>query len=294
MDYFKVCFVILNYCTSYETKICVQSIKKYINKESCEIIIVDNNSLDKSGELLMECYKDEDNIHIIINKENLGFAKGNNVGFGYAKEKLKSDFIILLNSDTYLIDDRFYHEVINGYKKHDYGVMGPKVFTPLKNTGKCNPQRLTMITKKEVQVSILETRLKLILNYLRLDNIYVTIRKKIKDSIKKEKGSDYEINEAYNKLMWNIQLHGCCLVFSPNYIKKFNGLDSRTFLYMEEELLQIRINKAGLKMLYNPNLHIYHTEEVSSIKTAGSQVKRRRIKYKRWLKSASIVREELK
>lgn len=294
MAYFKVSFVILNYCTSYETKVCVQSIEKYINKENYEIIIVDNNSSDNSGKLLKDYYKDEDSIHIIINKQNLGFANGNNVGFRYAKEKLKSDFIVLLNSDTYLIDDRFYYEVINSYKKYNYGVMGPKVFTPLKNSGKCNPQRLTIITKKEVRIGILETRLKLILNYLRLDNLYLTIRKKIKELTKEEKGDNDELNESYNKIMCNIQLHGCCLVFSSNYIKKFNGLDSRTFLYMEEELLQIRTNKAGLKMLYNPNLHIYHTEEVSSAKIFVSQVKRRRIKYKRWLKSASIVREELK
>ena len=40
-----------------------------------------------------------DKIHFIESGENLGFAKGNNIGFHYAKYELHSDIIILANND---------------------------------------------------------------------------------------------------------------------------------------------------------------------------------------------------
>ena len=65
-------------------------------------MIVDNGSSNNSGKLIDSKYKDMSNIHVILLKDNLGFAKGNNIGFQYAKKELNCDFICMLNNDTIL------------------------------------------------------------------------------------------------------------------------------------------------------------------------------------------------
>lgn len=52
------------------------------------IIIVDNCSPNGSGKQLEKMYSKCINITVIINEENQGFAKGNNLGYQYIKENI--------------------------------------------------------------------------------------------------------------------------------------------------------------------------------------------------------------
>jgi hypothetical protein len=60
---------------------------------SCEVIVVDNASSDGSIEMLK---KEFPKAKLVENKENFGFAKGNNTGL----TKAKGRYILFLNSDT--------------------------------------------------------------------------------------------------------------------------------------------------------------------------------------------------
>lgn len=68
-----------------------QSFKNYL------LIIVDNNSKDNTVALISE-YTDR-RIHLIQNNENLGVARGNNIGSEFAISEL-CDHVMLLNNDT--------------------------------------------------------------------------------------------------------------------------------------------------------------------------------------------------
>lgn len=50
------------------------------------IVIVDNASANGTGRELQQLYQGAENIYVILNPENLGFARGNNVGFEFAKK----------------------------------------------------------------------------------------------------------------------------------------------------------------------------------------------------------------
>ena len=63
-----------------------------------EVIVVDNASTDQSSEMVQ---KEFPKVVLIKNKKNLGFAAGNNVGI----KKAKGEYILLLNSDTKLVED---------------------------------------------------------------------------------------------------------------------------------------------------------------------------------------------
>ena len=96
----KIVFVILHYLAIDETYKSVDSIEKKIDTDMYKIVIVDNASPDKSGALLKEHYKNDDHVEVLLNQENLGFARGNNVGFRYAEKTWNPSYIVLMNNEV--------------------------------------------------------------------------------------------------------------------------------------------------------------------------------------------------
>lgn len=90
--------VILSFNTKEVLKNCLQSIKVHKTKLHLQVIVVDNNSQDGSDKMVKEKFK---NFELIKNTQNLGFAKGNNS----AKETVKANTVLFLNSDTLLHKD---------------------------------------------------------------------------------------------------------------------------------------------------------------------------------------------
>lgn len=252
--------VILHYNTIKDTEKCISSILNIANKSNnyeVKIIIVDNNSKNNTGKILKEEYENKENIYCIINSENLGFSAGNNIGFKYAKHNLKSDFIVLFNNDTYIINDNFFDEIIESYEKKQWAVMGPKI--QLKD-GTYNPINLREITPKRVEDDILYYKKMIKFYHMHFYNIYAFARNIKNRIVKNIKPSD--VNKEY----YNILLHGCCWIFSNKYIQLFDGLDEKTFMYAEEELLLLKLKKNKLINYYNPKILIGHSE-YSSTKT---------------------------
>ncbi len=91
-----VSIIVLNWNGKDFIKKCLESIKKFTSPELYEVIVVDNGSKDGSVEMLQQMKK-QDFLHkLILNRENLGFSKGNNQGFEIAE----GEFFFMLNNDT--------------------------------------------------------------------------------------------------------------------------------------------------------------------------------------------------
>lgn len=274
----KVYFVILHYQTINETIECVESIIKNVEYDNKHIIVVDNNSPNKSGIYLKDYFNNNKNIKIIINNENLGFAKGNNVGYKYAKDN-GAQYIIQVNSDTIFLDKYFINNLIEIYKEKKYAVLGPKIVA-LANGELQNPLKNGVKTLSEIEKKIYILKLKLILSYLRLDQITQSILKG-KNKFEQYYDKEYiDINEKVDFL-----LHGCCFIFSPQYINKFDGMFNGTFMYYEEHILYYLCIKKNLKMLYTNNIKIYHKRNASTKEVYTKAVNRRRFVYKESIKS---------
>jgi len=117
--YKKVSIIVVTYNNIELTQMCIDSILQKTAYPNYEIIIVDNNSNDNTQEYLKELVKKYDNIKIILNDENTGFAKGNNIGI----KKAEGEFIILLNNDTVVT-----RGWVTGLIKHlsdEIGMVGP-------------------------------------------------------------------------------------------------------------------------------------------------------------------------
>lgn len=77
---------------------CLHSIYDQTKKITFEVIVVDNNSNDESQEMVKNTFKQ---VRLICNTENKGFAVANNQAIQYATGK----YVLLLNSDTVILDD---------------------------------------------------------------------------------------------------------------------------------------------------------------------------------------------
>lgn len=94
---YDLAVIIVNYNTEQLTKDCLDSVFVADKpKDGLQVIVVDNGSKDGSVVMLKKYAKKKPNLIIVESSENLGFAKGNNVGVDAADAK----HILFLNSDT--------------------------------------------------------------------------------------------------------------------------------------------------------------------------------------------------
>jgi GT2 family glycosyltransferase len=91
--------VILNRNRLSDLRQCLDSIAAN-TPERHEIIVIDNGSTDGSREYLHVITGERENLRVVVNAENIGFAAGNNQGIALAG----GDGIVILNNDTAVTD----------------------------------------------------------------------------------------------------------------------------------------------------------------------------------------------
>ncbi|OME17341.1 hypothetical protein, partial [Paenibacillus odorifer] len=170
--------------------------------------------------------------------------------------------------------------------------LGPDIISTIdnKHQNPYEPFRKSNMNEKSVKNLILKYNIFILLNYLYLDQILKSLFK----IVSKKKPSSYNNEENYKYLQSGIRLHGSCLIFSPDYIKKYKGLYDKTFLYMEEDILFYIAWKERLKVLYSPNIEILHKEDSSTNALFNNKIKKRRFIYKNIRISAKELLKILK
>lgn len=112
----KTSMVILTYNNLEYTKQCIDSIRKYTEYGTYEIIVVDNASLDGTVEWL----KEQEDIKKVFNNENQGFPKGCNQGI----EISTGENILLLNNDVIVTVNWLSNMIKCLYSSEDIGAVG--------------------------------------------------------------------------------------------------------------------------------------------------------------------------
>ncbi len=256
MQHINISFIILHYLVSDQTKKCIDSIKKNIDTDNYLIVIVDNFSNNGSIEEIEKYVKDDEKITILKNKQNLGFANGNNAGIKYINQNYNCDFICVLNNDVYLKSTNIYSEIKDEYVASSFAVAGPKIFTKDGKTSS-NPKGTNIFTYKSVKHRQIEINVYYFLYKIHLDRVVQLLEKR------KMPKSTTEKKENNNKI-YKVQLHGCFYIFSKKYFEYFDGFDSRTFLYMEEEILFQHLLNKNLVSVYLPQIEVFHEEDAST------------------------------
>lgn len=115
-----ISIVLLCYNNWDLTEQCINSIFENVEYKNYELIIVNNNSSDNTKEKLKK-YKKSNKVKVINNKENYGFAKGMNIGALYSS----GDYLVLLNNDTYCMNEWLYPLIKPYLKDNNAGIISP-------------------------------------------------------------------------------------------------------------------------------------------------------------------------
>lgn len=254
----KFAFVILHFNAVGDTIECIDSIFANMAGTDFDIIVVDNASPDGSGAVLAEKYADERRVKVILNAENSGFSRGNNIGFVYAKKHLAPDFIVMLNNDTLLLQPDFAGLVEKEYARSGFALMGPLVETPGADFGS-NPTAMKDRPAAHYLLHIIKVCHNQMMTFLGLESVYQRLKAKLRP-----RSAARLQTEGCREVKENVELHGCFWIFGRPYIDRFDGIEASTFLYGEEPMLFHRLKINGLKSVYQPGIHVYHKEDRST------------------------------
>ncbi len=280
----KFAFVILNYAATEETIACVNAINRLSYKEKY-IIVVDNYSEDYKCffQKLRTEFNDIKNIVYIETGENLGYARGNNVGIYYARKVIDASFVCVINPDAVIVSENFIEKAISLYQEDGYAILGPRI---LQNEMDVNPLG-----------GYHESVFRCIKSWVSNNRIYWI--KRIKSygitnplkEIHKHYESPREVDNQYREnikveekiiLEKNMgkQLSGACLIMSPIFLDNFDGFCDETFLYCEEAILACVLFNLGYRMEYSSQLVVKHEGERSLVNKVGNEEKQIMMKAK--------------
>jgi len=193
-----------------------------------EIIVVDNASKDKTSDLVKEKFPQ---VKLIINKKNLGFTGGNNIGI----KESKGEFIFLLNDDTVVHPDLLKILTAELESSSKIGIVGPKIYF-MSPEGK------------------------------RFDKIWFAGGK-----IDWKRGEAYNLGKGLkdNELKNDVKkeadfITGCALMIKKEVIKKIGLLDEKFFAYYEDADWCQKTIKAGYAVVYVPFGGVWHIKSATS------------------------------
>lgn len=260
----QLAVVILHYLNTEDTKECVASFAENLDTQAYHLVVVDNASPDGSGAELEAFYAADQRVTVLRNEKNLGFSAGNNAGIEYIREHFDPEYVILSNNDIVLWEKRLYNKLSGEYTADPFAVLGPMILTA---DGRCdsNPIFDLPYTREAAQrqLRMNEKKLKRYKSPLYPLNqkawiLWRRMQKRLQRAAEPKRRFDEP--GLFLKKRDGIVLHGCFLIFSREYFQHFSGLDARTFLYAEEDILHQHMRHHGLKMRYAPQIVVYHKE----------------------------------
>lgn len=224
-----VSIIIVNYNTYQLTCNCIESIYQKCTEIDLEIILVDNASKECNPDLFLEKFPE---IILIKSEENVGFSKGNNLGVDVAV----GEYILLLNSDTILINDSISICVNYLMKNTDVAVVTTKLLF--------EDGRVQSVAQRFPNIfwNILEL--------LRFQKIFPKLGGKLLMGGFFDYQTELEIDWTW----------GAFFMFPKFLLKKIpNGkLNDDFFMYCEDMLWCWNFKKIGYKIMYIPYGEVFH------------------------------------
>ena len=214
--------ILLNYNNWKDTIDCINSLKN-CDISGSNILVIENCSIDESLEKLKTLTPD---VKIILAEKNLGFTGGNNLGIKYAVAN-QFDYAVVLNNDTIIESRDSLRILIDEMDKHQNVTLG---------TGR-------------------------IFYYPEKDKIWYDGGK-----LKNWRGLAIHYNYRKNKnditLVSNINnvnfISGCFMCIRLKDISRLGYMDENFFIYLDDVEYSARAVKKNLKLMFFPQVVIYH------------------------------------
>jgi GT2 family glycosyltransferase len=210
---------------------------------TCEVFVVDNNSVDGSVGLIKEKFPQ---IILIENKVNTGFSVANN----QAIKQSKGEYILLLNPDTVVQEDTFTKIVAFMDAHPQAGGLGVKM---LDGQGNFAPESKRGLPTPAVAFYKMFGFSKLFPKSKQFGKYHLTYL------------PENDINEID-------VISGAFMLIRKSVLDKIGLLDETFFMYGEDIDLSYRITKAGYKNYYFPETQIIHYKGESTKRSSLNYV----------------------
>jgi GT2 family glycosyltransferase len=194
------------------------SVFKNLPKDS-EVIVLDNASTDKTLEELRK----EKRVKLIESKENLGYAKGNNL----AVKEAEGEYLFFLNPDTVVLDGAIEKLLSFAEGLEGWGIISPKL---IEGNGR-------------VQLSVRKLP---------------TLWRAIKEYYLGRKGEygEYAPESAAPVVVESVV--GAAILIKDRVFKRAGRFNERYFMYFEDLDLCRKVRRLGLDVIYLPESEIVH------------------------------------
>ncbi|MBD2517417.1 glycosyltransferase family 2 protein [Nostoc sp. FACHB-973] len=239
----SVSIILVNYNGAEILPDCLNSLKKFIDIPSYEIIVVDNASSDRSVELITDKFPE---VHLLRQTENRGFGAGNNAGAKVAR----GEFLFLLNTDTVLTSNILPHLIELMQADPKVGIIGPKL---LNRDG-------------SLQISVSPA--------LGIKGEYQA-RNMHRDYLNTSEQN--LIEQKFQEIQEVDIIVGAAFFIRSSLFHELGGFDEKFFMYFEESDLCQRAQYQGYKIIYTPHVSLIHLQGYSIQKAANAMA----IEYRR-------------
>jgi GT2 family glycosyltransferase len=239
----KLSVVIVNYNVKHFIEQCLFSVLKASENLSCEVFVVDNNSVDGSVTLIKEKFPQ---INLIVNKTNTGFSVANNQAIKLAK----GEYVLLLNPDTVVQEDTFTKIIAFMDSHSDAGGLGVKM---LDGQGNFAPESKRGLPTPSVAFY----------KMFGLSRFFP----------KSKRFGKYHLSYLPENQINEIDvISGAFMLIRKTVLDKIGLLDESFFMYGEDIDLSYRIKKAGYKNYYFPETQIIHYKGESTKRSSLNYV----------------------
>lgn len=233
-----VSIIIVNWNTAQITCDCLESVYRQTQGISFEVIVVDNASSDDSVAMIKRKYPQ---VILYENDTNCGFAAANNQGMAIAKGR----FVLLLNSDTVVLDNAIEKTIRFADRRPDAAVIGCRVLNPDKTL--------------QPTCFMFPSVLNMVLSSSYLYKIFPKSR-----FFGRERISWWDRNDQRQVDV----VTGCFMLVRKEAIDAVGVMDERFFMYCEETDWCYRFKEAGWVNLFTPDAEIIHLGGQSSKRMA--------------------------
>ena len=219
----KVGIVIVNYNGGAYQNECIRSLYE-MDYRDFEIIVVDNASQDNSVEKLKNEFP---KVHILEQNQNQGFAKGSNIGADFSIYSLKTEYTLLINSDT-IVDKGLLRNLVEASKERY--VSAPKIY------------------------------------YYKPDNVLWFAGGELdwKKGNARHIGIHEADNGQYDERKIISFVTGCCMLIPNRLIEQYGLFHEKYFMYCEDLDLCAKWQKSGVEIVYEPKARLWHKVSSSS------------------------------
>jgi len=225
----KLSIVIVNYNTERLLKGCLESVYAGANGTPLDIWVVDNHSRDNSVAMVKSQFPC---VQVIENACNVGFSKANNMVIS----RSDSDYILLLNPDTLVIEDAI-DRVLKYMNEHpEVGIAGCKV---LNRDG-----TLQLACRRSIPTPKVA--------FYRLTGLSKLFPR---SAVMARYNLTYEDEEKAHEVD---AVSGAFLMIRRQAVQEIGLLDERFFMYGEELDWCLRAKRAGWAVMYYPAAQIVH------------------------------------